>query len=127
VLVMRKHGRTPSIRHLVPAAFVLGLVLPAGIAALAALAALAFHSAGSRLVAVLALVLLGAGLVSYLAVLLVASITTARRFGWDLLPILPLTFATYHVSYGIGFLQGLVDFGMRRRKTAPSIMSQLTR
>ena len=69
----------------------------------------------------------GRGVPLYLAVLLVASVTTAARYGWDLLPILPATFARYHLGYGVGFLQGLIDFVVRRR-TAPSArMSQLTR
>ena len=101
--------------------------MPALVAAAAGLAALAFHSNAPGTVAAIAAVLLGLGFASYVAVLLVASITTASRYGWDLLPVLPVTFACYHVSYGVGFLQGLIDFGLRRRKAPPSRMSRLTR
>jgi succinoglycan biosynthesis protein ExoA len=127
VRVMQKHGRTPAIRHLVPAVLVAGLTAPALVAILAALGALAFKSSALGTVATVLGLIWGAGVVSYIGVLVVASITTARRAGWDLLPILPLTFACYHVSYGIGFLQGLIDFGLRRRKAAPVRMSQITR
>lgn len=127
VRVMQKHGRTPALRHLVPAAFVLGIAVPALVATLTGLASVVLRSAAPRLVATIAVILLMAGVLSYAVMLLFASITTARRYGWDLLPILPVTFACYHVSYGIGFLQGLLDFGLRRRKPAPERMSQLTR
>jgi len=33
---------------------------------------------------------------------------TARRHGWRYLPILPITFASMHLSWGLGFLWGLV-------------------
>ena len=127
VRVMQKHGRTPSLRHYVPAAFVLGLGLPALVAALAALAAAAFHNTALAGLAVVAASVAAAGLIAYLVVLAIASITTAAASGWGLLPILPATFACYHVSYGVGFLQGLVDFGLRRRLTPPVSMSRLTR
>jgi hypothetical protein len=31
----------------------------------------------------------------------------AKRNGWRFLPILPIVFATYHLSYGVGFLLGI--------------------
>lgn len=124
---MQKHGRTPSIRHLVPGAFVLGLGLTGLAAAITAVLSSVSRSNTLQSAAVIAPSVFGAVLASYLIVLAVASVTSARKFGWDLLPILPITFACYHVSYGIGFLRGLVDFGLRRRTTAPTAMSQLTR
>jgi len=124
---MQKHGRTPSIRHLVPAAFVLGLGVSALAAVITAVLWWAFQSSALQSVALIALIVFAAVLASYLLVLAVASVTTARKFGADLLPILPVTFACYHVSYGVGFLRGLIDFGLRRRTTAPAAMSQLTR
>ena len=54
---------------------------------------------------------------SYLAVSLLASLLAARRGGWNLLPVLPLIFAIYHVSYGTGFLTGLF-YWFRRSKAA---------
>jgi hypothetical protein len=63
----------------------------------------------------------------YAAVLLIASVTTAARHGWDLLPILPVTFASYHFGYGIGFLAGLYDFVLRKRTAPRRAMAELTR
>jgi glycosyltransferase involved in cell wall biosynthesis len=115
VRVLLKHGRTPSIRHYVPAVFVIGMA--------GALLVIAF---AVWFVPPLALV---AALVplSYVVVLAIASATTAARAGWDLLPVLPVVFATYHVAYGIGFLRGLLDFGVRRRTVAAPGMSRITR
>jgi glycosyltransferase involved in cell wall biosynthesis len=91
VAVIRKHRRPASWRHLAPAVcLLLGLALAAAsivwrgpLAVLCALAGV--YAAGS----------------------LVASVTAARRHGWDLLPALPAVFAVYHVAYGLGFLAGL--------------------
>lgn len=38
------------------------------------------------------------------------SLYTARTAGWRHLPLLPLVFSTLHLSYGLGFLIGLVKF-----------------
>lgn len=111
VRVMQKHGRTPAVRQYVPALTVVAAV---------ALAVLAIFLAPAR-------VLLSIGAAAYLLVLLVASVTTAARFGWDLLPILPVTFATYHLGYGIGFLGGVYDFVVRRRNAPRRSMAELTR
>jgi len=45
---------------------------------------------------------------------LFASTVCARRRGWRYLPILPLTFATLHFAWGIGFWVGLFKFGVPR-------------
>ncbi len=127
VRVLMKHGRVPAIRQYVPAALVLGLTIPALVAAITGLLSLAAPGSGLSTVAAASAYVFGAVVISYLAVLGIASVTTAARFGWDLLPILPLTFATYHVSNGIGFLQGLFDFVLRRRTAHAARMSQLSR
>jgi hypothetical protein len=44
---------------------------------------------------------------------LLASIYTASKRGWQYLPLLPLIFAILHLSYGLGFLVGLVKFANR--------------
>jgi glycosyltransferase involved in cell wall biosynthesis len=44
----------------------------------------------------------------------VASCLSARRFGWRLLPYLPLTFAVFHLSYGLGFLMGSIYWTFAR-------------
>ena len=111
VRIMQKHGRTPAVRQYVPALAVIGAVL---------LAVASLFLAPAR-------VLLIAGALAYALVLLFASVTTAARFGWDLLPVLPLTFATYHAGYGVGFLGGIYDFVLRRRTAPRRSMAELTR
>jgi succinoglycan biosynthesis protein ExoA len=127
VRVLLKHGRVPAIRQYVPAALVLGLTAPALVAAFTALLSLVIPGFGLSPVAAAAAAVFGAVAISYLAVLAIASVATAARFGWDLLPILPPTFACYHLSNGIGFLQGLFDFVLRRRSAPAAGMAQLTR
>jgi glycosyltransferase involved in cell wall biosynthesis len=110
VRVIQKHQLPASLRHLVPAAFVLTLVVllllsPVSIAARIALAGV---------------------VASYLACNLAASVMTAARSRWTSLPVLPLVFVCYHVGYGYGFLRGIADFVVLRRG-APTEMSVLTR
>jgi glycosyltransferase involved in cell wall biosynthesis len=107
VRVIRKHRLPGSWRHLIPGTFVAAnLILP--------LMALCAEFAGAAPLAhriVLSwLVLLGFyGLSS-----VVASCLSARRFGWRLLPYLPLTFAVFHLSYGLGFLMGSIYWTFAR-------------
>ncbi|MBW6473086.1 MAG: glycosyltransferase family 2 protein [Anaerolineaceae bacterium] len=94
VRVMQKHPRQMRPRQFVPFAFVLslivltlwGLIVPGGWVPLA--------------------VFVGA----YLLANLTASILTAAQRGWRYLPLLPLAYTTLHLSYGLGFLAGLVRF-----------------
>jgi len=97
VRVIQKHGRPASWRHLVPAAFVL---------ALAASAALGIVSG----LPILFLVVVA----SYAAASLAASLWLAVRRGLRCLPLLPFAFATMHLAYGVGFIGGLVYFGLFR-------------
>jgi glycosyltransferase involved in cell wall biosynthesis len=57
----------------------------------------------------------GFGLVlgSYALANLAASILTARQAGWHLMPRLSLAYAILHLSYGFGFLVGLIQFRNR--------------
>jgi succinoglycan biosynthesis protein ExoA len=110
VRVIQKHGLPASVRHLVPAAFVLTmLILP-----------------------IIALIwpwawwLWGALGVLYCACNLAASMATARRSGLMLSLVLPAVFACYHLGYGYGFLRGIWDFIILRR-TPVGAMSTLTR
>jgi hypothetical protein len=59
--------------------------------------------------------MLGLGLVvgSYALANCAASIVTARRAGWKLLPRISLAYAILHLSYGFGFLVGLLRFWNR--------------
>ena len=120
VRIMQKHGRTPAVRQYVPAVFVAGMTLLIVAAILTAVI-------GYQPVASLARDALLVAVASYLVVLLIASVTTAARYGWTLLPILPLTFAAYHAGYGVGFLLGLYDFLILRRTRPRRGMAELTR
>jgi GT2 family glycosyltransferase len=88
VAVIRKHGRPASWRHVVP-----------GVAVLLGLALIIAAMFWRWPLAV-------AGV--YVIASAIASVVTARRHGWDLLPVLPVVFATYQVAYGLGFLTATV-------------------
>jgi hypothetical protein len=96
-LLHRKHPRAFTWESLVPAAFVLGLV---------ALAASPWLPPPLRLA-----VLLAYG--TYVVLSLLFSVAAARRAGVDLMPLLPVAFATTHVGLGLGYLDGLLR-GARR-------------
>jgi glycosyltransferase involved in cell wall biosynthesis len=100
VRVIQKHKLPASWRHLVPAAFLLTLLL-------LVLAAVIWHQAWWLLAGALGLYLLG---------ILAASILTAARTDWALLPVLPLVFPCYHWGYGYGFLRGIWDFVVFARR-----------
>jgi succinoglycan biosynthesis protein ExoA len=110
VRVIQKHRRPASARHLVPVCFVLGLAL----GWLPGLVNWWFWAA------------YGAAVGFYLLLSLLFSAAAARRAGWELFPILPLVFLTFHVSYGLGFARGILDFVILRRR-ASAAMTALTR
>jgi len=99
VLVLQKHPRQMRMRQFVPPTFVTALLSSALLVPLTGLGHLA-----------LALV---AG--SYVLVNLAASVWTSYKQGWRHLLLLPVVFATLHLSYGLGFLTGLVRFARRWR------------
>lgn len=99
VRVIQKHRLPASLRHLVPGAFVLSLAV-LGLGAV-------FSALATWLLA------LECGV--YLASVAGASIITAARNDWKLLPALPTVFACYHFGYGVGFLRGVWDFVLWRR------------
>lgn len=110
VRVIQKHRLPASLRHLVPGAFVLALlVLP--VVGLVVRPALWVWAA-----------LVGV----YGGAVLSAAILTAARKGWDLLGVLPAVFACYHLAYGTGFVRGVVDFVLLSR-AAPRRYTSLTR
>ena len=100
VRVMQKHPRQMRPRQFVPPIFVAALLGSALLAPFTRLRGLP-----------LALV---AG--SYILADLAASVWTARKGGWQYLPLLPIVFATLHLSWGLGFLIGLVRFAGRWRR-----------
>jgi glycosyltransferase involved in cell wall biosynthesis len=96
VRVLQKHPRQMSLRQFVPPVFVLALF-------------------GSAFL-VLSPTLLSLSLVIpllYFFTNLGASLWTASKRGWRYLLLLPLIFAILHLSYGLGFLVGLVKFWNR--------------
>jgi succinoglycan biosynthesis protein ExoA len=104
VRVMQKHPRQMKMRQFVPALFVASLVLalaaaPWGLAGLAALVAVAG---------------------SYVLANVAAAVVTAFRKRPLEMPLLSLAFATLHLSYGLGFLVGLVKF--RDRWGEPAVV-----
>ena len=94
VRVLQKHPRQMRLRQSVPSLFVTMLF-------------------GSLLLALFfpigrALLVLVVG--SYLLANLAASVWTARKRRWRHVLLLPLVFAALHLSYGLGFLVGLIRF-----------------
>ncbi len=92
--ILHKHGALPSPRALAPAIFVLGLGLLGGTAPLSLLARRA-------LAIVLSVYALGTA---------AATVYVAARRGWRHAPLLPVAFATLHLSHGLGFLSALPLF-----------------
>jgi glycosyltransferase involved in cell wall biosynthesis len=103
--VLRRHPAQARLRQLAPPAFALALG--------AALAQAISGSATS--VRILALVYTGAATI--------ASLALASQRRWRYLPPLPIAFACLHLSYGLGFIVGLVGLGGRilARVARPSV------
>ena len=97
VRVLQKHPRQMSIRQFIPPVFVSGLVVSIILSL--------FTSWGW--VSLLSIT----GVYSF--VNLVASVISASTNGWTHLLLLPLTYAIIHISYGMGFLTGLLKFWNR--------------
>jgi len=100
VRVIQKHKLPASLRHVVPATFVLSF-------ALLPLAAVFWPLAGMAWAVIMGTYALCSG---------VASMIAAWRWGWDVLPFMPLVFGSYHFGYGFGFLLGIRDFVILRRR-----------
>lgn len=97
VRVLQKHPAQMRPRQFVPLAFVLALL-------------------AGKLLAIFTpwgWIPLTALLGAYLLANLAASLITVRNKGWRYLSLLPLAFATLHLSYGLGFLIGLFKFWKR--------------
>ncbi|MCB9437850.1 MAG: glycosyltransferase family 2 protein [Anaerolineales bacterium] len=100
VRVLQKHPAQMQLRQFVPPIFVAVLV---GGAILAPLIPI-----------LLWLWLMVIGL--YATVNILASLRIASQTHWRHFTLLPLTFATLHLSYGLGFLKGLISFRSRWRQ-----------
>ncbi|MEL7596954.1 MAG: hypothetical protein AAGU01_01990 [Clostridiaceae bacterium] len=99
VRVMQKHGKTASMRHLVPMFFVLTNIFGAVL--------------GIFFKPILALWLLE--LILYLSCDLVSSFKLAKK-QLGLMKYLPLIFPILHISYGLGFINGIIGFYILRSK-----------
>jgi len=99
--VVRKHQGLVSWRHLVP-----GICLFVGAVLLLCAAGACFRGSGWWQDAFLAIWI---GLVGiYITASFVSAFSIARRKGWKFLPVLPAVFATYHLSYALGFITAML-------------------
>ncbi|MCU1243880.1 MAG: glycosyl transferase, family 2 [Candidatus Acidoferrum typicum] len=91
--VIEKHGRPASLRHLIPPIFVASTIF------------LILGSLFSKLAFLFLIATMGA----YATASLGASIQVCRGKRKRLIPFMPFVFATYHISYGCGFLLALLN------------------
>ncbi len=94
VRVMQKHPRQMSLRQFVPLIFVLSVIT-------AIVLALSVSWGWILLSTILGM---------YMAVNLGFSALIAAKKGWKFLVFLPAAFTIIHISYGLGFLLGLLKF-----------------
>ncbi len=97
VRVLQKHPKQMRPRQFVPPAFVAGVLS-------LIIISMFFPWGWIALFSLLSI---------YLIINLLASMLVAKDAGWRYLPLLPLAFSTLHISYGAGFLAGLVKFWKR--------------
>jgi len=97
VRVLQKHTRQMSVRQFIPPLFVLSLLV----------------SMTFGLLTDYGWIMFGVILITYLIANLAASLLTAAKKGWKHFFALPMAFAVIHISYGAGFLTGLVKFWNR--------------
>ena len=122
VAVIRKHRLPASWRHLVP---VLWLLINSMLLAAMGITKVAhseriFFDASALWLTMMAF---------YSAASMVAAIQAAGKHQWAALLYLPAVFATYHLSYGMGFAAGLFSFRKRRTSASslPEAFVKLTR
>ncbi len=120
VRVIQKHKLPASIRHLVPGLFVFSLILTAFLSAIGFLGSLFSDNAILSFLLKANSLTFSSILSLYISFIATASVLTVRRTTWKFLPILPTVFFCYHVGYGLGFLEGLLDFVIFKRKSATS-------
>lgn len=101
VAVAWKHGRPASWRNLVP-----GLCLFVGIVLLFSAAGAGMRGSVGWQNAFLAV--WSALVALYFLASFASAFSVAGREGWEFLPLLPIVFATYHLSYALGFLFALL-------------------
>jgi glycosyltransferase involved in cell wall biosynthesis len=110
VRVLQKHSRQIRTRQFVPPLFVLSIT--GGF-----LLSLIVYWGWILLVAIISVYLVG---------LIISSILIAFQKGWELFFFLPVCFLILHISYGIGFISGLIRFIARwqdKKGKTPSLIS----
>ncbi|NMA48740.1 MAG: glycosyltransferase family 2 protein [Tissierellia bacterium] len=113
VRVIQKHKMFASYRHIIPALFVMSVLL--GL----------IMSIIFPVIYPLYMFLM----LSYLTFISVGSMQCAMKDGWTLLTLLPIVISIYHFSYGLGFLLGIWHFILlgKSGKEVPKTASELTR
>ena len=124
VRVIQKHKLPASIRHLVPGLFLAILTLSLGVTACGFIFGL--FGQGSNTIAVIGLITFLSILFLYLVVSITASALTAFRTDWKYILILPAVFVCYHFGYGIGFMEGILNFLLLKKRGIAS-KQELTR
>ncbi|MBI4722602.1 MAG: glycosyltransferase family 2 protein [Candidatus Stahlbacteria bacterium] len=99
VRVFQKHPHMMQVRQFIPGLFVFGLLFIISISIFI-----------SKFLWVL-----GFNVLTYLIGAFFFSSKIAKKYGWKYLSFMPVVFATLHISYGSGFLIGLVKFAHRWR------------
>jgi succinoglycan biosynthesis protein ExoA len=122
VSVIRKHGKPASWRHLVP-----GACLLLGVALL--LGAMGASLSGSAWWKSTFVIACGGFAALYGGVSAGTAFLLAKRDGWRYLPALPIVCATYHLSYGLGFLLGVARHTStrNRRSRKRRVLTAITR
>jgi succinoglycan biosynthesis protein ExoA len=122
VRVVQKHKLPASWRHLVPGAFVLTLFV------LFLLSASCFLFSGlvrgpwavvhslAHFTFLLSTFCFVSAISAYSLCVLAVSLLTAAKTKWKLLPVLPFVFPCFHFGYGYGFLRGIWDFMIRKKR-----------
>jgi cellulose synthase/poly-beta-1,6-N-acetylglucosamine synthase-like glycosyltransferase len=104
-LVAQKIGAVLTWRQLIPSIFV-GSLIFSGL--------LSFFSNYFLWLFLLIIIL-------YFSANLVFSFSISFKKGLKLLPVLPISFATLHLSYGLGYLKGIWDFIIRKKHVKKKI------
>jgi glycosyltransferase involved in cell wall biosynthesis len=104
VRVIQKHGRPAALRHLVPALFV---------GALGATLLLSLVTQNPLWFLLI--------FIPYALAALAASVWSGLRSDWRIVLFLPIVFFVLHVSYGAGFLVGLIHWNLRVRTRAAMV------
>jgi len=99
VRVLQKHPRQMSLRQFIPPVFVSALIT-------LTLIAIAIPKGWVLLALVLGI---------YGFVNLIVSASLASKCGWQYFPVLPIIYGLLHLSYGSGFLAGLLKFSIKNK------------